>query len=103
MSPRLLGVLLTMLLHLLFLGVPTMLEDAGVDLSALPWVTDKRAVPIFAIGLFQIPYVAAAWALLRWLGYGEVAKGVVRGALLTVLVNAGACGALYLALANAHF
>jgi hypothetical protein len=102
LRPRFVGVLLVLLLHALFISAPEVLRDAGVPVPSLPW-GGGPGLPAFLIGIIQIPYVAAAWALLRWRGYGEIAAGVLRGALLTLLVNAGACGALYLGLATAGF
>ena len=89
-----------MLLHVVFFSLLETLREADVPLPGMPL---RPVMAIFTIGLVQIPYIALAWFLLRWAGHPEVASGVVRGALLTLLVNAAGCGALYLGLATANF
>ena len=89
-----------MLLHVVFFSILETLREADIDLPGMPL---RPVMAIFTIGLVQIPYITLAWMLLRWTGHPEVASGVVRGGLLTLLVNAAGCGALYLGLATAKF
>ncbi|HYC34026.1 MAG TPA: hypothetical protein VEB59_17170 [Gemmatimonadales bacterium] len=89
-----------MALHVVFFTILESLREADIDLPGMPL---RPMMAAFTIGVVQIPYVTLAWLLLRWTGHPEIARGVVRGALLTLLVNAAGCGALALGLATANF
>ena len=63
----------------------------------------RPMMAVITIGFVQIPYVSLAWFLLRATGHHDVASGVVRGAVLTLLVNLAGCGLFYRGMASANF
>jgi hypothetical protein len=89
-----------MVLHILVLGGPGLL---GFDLSFLPEPMLKPQAAVFLIGLVQIPYVGLAYGLLRATGRINMAAGVMRGGLLTAIVNLAGCGAFWVAISTARW
>lgn len=95
---RTVGFLLTMLMHVGFIGLPILL---GATIPA--WFPVKAGAVPLLIGLLQWPYVALAYGVLRAAGLDGVAAGVMRGAVMTALVNMAGCGAFYVALRGANW
>ena len=78
--PRILGALILLGLHAIFLPL------GGLYLGAKP------EAGVFLIGLAQLYYLVPSLILLMKLGRKEIAKGMLLAALVTFIVNAAGCG-----------
>jgi hypothetical protein len=97
--PQLVGVLLLIALHALFLLGPTALVvlsggTSGPLLGMWPaeWAGLKSEAGPLLIGIVQLFYVIPATLLALKMRYPAVATGIVKGAIVTFLVNMGGCG-----------
>jgi hypothetical protein len=97
--PQLVGFLLLIALHALFLLAPGVLsallqgQDGGFS-SASPaeWAGLKREAGGLLIGVVQLFYVIPATLLALKLRHPGVATGIVKAAIVTFLLNLAGCG-----------
>ena len=84
--PQLMGAALLVALHTLFV--------LGQKYGAWPgeWTGLKPEASYLLIGIVQLYYVVPATLLALKLGYAAVAMGMVKGALVTFLLNLAGCG-----------
>ena len=97
--PQLVGVLLLIALHALFLLGPAALSmwvagPGGGLFGASPaeWAGLKPEAGYLLLGIVQLFYVIPATLLALKLRHPGIATGIVKGAIVTFLVNMAGCG-----------
>jgi hypothetical protein len=97
--PQIVGVLILIALHAFFVLGPRALSmlfpGAGVvPFGAWPaeWAGLKAEAGVLLIGIVQLLYVIPATLLALKLRHPAVATGIVKGAIVTFLVNLAGCG-----------
>lgn len=100
--PQLVGFLLLIALHAFFLLGPMALTiltqgtSAGLlGLWPAEWLGLKSEAGALLIGIAQLLYVIPVTLLALKMRYPAVAMGIVKGAIVTFLVNMAGCGFMF--------